>query len=108
MTVDRWNSFPIFQQILMISNELNRSVNCLKKNDTENSRNALERAMELTDLTIEDPKWDKRLKELLRFRELLGMLYSKPEIHFNSLLQNTFIQLNPEAMNILTPPVVEL
>jgi len=106
LSVDRWNSYPVFQQILMISNELNRSENNLKKSEIENSRNALERAMELTDLTINDPKWKQGLKELLRFRELLGMLYSKPEIHLNYLLQSTFIKLNPEAANMLTPPSV--
>jgi hypothetical protein len=37
----------------------------------EYSRNALYRALELLDLTVEDPKNANRLKELLRVRELL-------------------------------------
>ena len=63
MTTEKWFSYPVYQQILMIANELNRAQNALEKGDVENAVHAWERAFELTDLTTADPKNGRLLKE---------------------------------------------
>ena len=39
--------------------------------DLISNENAIYRALELLDLTISDPRWKNRLKEIVRARELL-------------------------------------
>ncbi|HCA67194.1 MAG: hypothetical protein A2249_04270 [Candidatus Jacksonbacteria bacterium RIFOXYA2_FULL_44_7] len=41
----------------------------------EDQKRCIERAYELVDLTVADPKWRGRSKELLRIREMLGEEY---------------------------------
>jgi len=76
LTQERWNSFGITSQILNIASELTRARNRLPDN-TEDCQRSLERVLELIDYTIEDrEKWNRgRLKELLRFRDLIAERY---------------------------------
>ncbi len=101
LTTEKWNSYPRFQQILMIANEMNRAQNALLKNDTQNAIHAWERAFELTDLTINDSSNVRYLKELLRFRELSGELFLNPDANFSKALMNALISLDPKAWNML-------
>jgi hypothetical protein len=75
MDSEKWNRFPLERQILMIGSEFARAKNLLRDNVTAEVRQCYERAFELLDLCTMDPKWQRRLKELLRFREMLGELY---------------------------------
>lgn len=68
---DRWNTFTIHEQMANIGAEVGRSINWKKKNNTVMSINALYRALELIDLTLEDPKHKQVLSELTKMRELL-------------------------------------
>ena len=97
LTTEKWFSYPRHQQLLMIANELNRFRNALQKQDKENAIHALERAFELTDLTTSDPKNPSILKELLRFREMLGELFNQPDIQKNKILMDTLVTLNSTA-----------
>ncbi len=97
MTTEKWSSYPGFQQLLMIANELNRAQNALGKGDTENAIHAWERAFELTDLTVEDQKNARLLRELLRFRELLGETFLTHDATINKELTNALITLDPAA-----------
>ena len=99
----KWMAYPDHQQILMIANELNRAGNALRKGALVNAIHAWERAFELTDLTVEDPKWSMKLKELLRFRETLGALFLQPDSAENELLTRTLITLNSTACNAVRP-----
>lgn len=101
LTTDKWFSYPRHQQLLMIANEMNRSQNALLKQDKENAMHALERAFELTDLTTSDPKNPPILKELLRFREMLGELFNQPDAHKNKTLMEMLITLNSTAYGML-------
>jgi hypothetical protein len=76
LTQERWNSFCITAQILNIASELTRARNRLPDNN-EDCQRSLERVLELIDYTIEDrEKWNRgRLKELLRFRDLIAERY---------------------------------
>lgn len=77
MTVEKWSGYDYASQILMIGSEFARAKSFIQKKQFENVKKCYERAMELLDLTIYDPKWNKtnKLKELLRFREMIGFLY---------------------------------
>lgn len=68
----RWKKLSFFEQMANIGAEVGRSINWKKKNNQKYSRMAIERALELLFLTIDDPKNKKRLKELTRLKEALG------------------------------------
>jgi hypothetical protein len=101
LTTDKWFSYPRHQQLLMIANEMNRSQNALQKQDAENAIHSWERAFELTDLTISDPKNPSILKELLRFREMLGELFSQPDTQKNKILMDTLVTMNSVAYGMM-------
>ncbi|MDD3498246.1 MAG: hypothetical protein PHH24_01915 [Candidatus Moranbacteria bacterium] len=67
-----WLKLSFFEQMANVGSEVERSIIWKDKNNREYSRIAFERALELLDLTIADPKNKKRLKELLRVRECLA------------------------------------
>ncbi len=66
----RWKELSFFQQMANIGSEVERAINW-KNKDEKYSRMALERSLELIDLTIADDKNRERLKELCRIREVL-------------------------------------
>ena len=66
----RWFEFSIIEQLANVGSEVGRAINWRAK-DKESSKKAIERALELIDLTVEDTKNRKRLKEVLRVREAL-------------------------------------
>jgi hypothetical protein len=101
LTTEKWFSYPGFQQLLMIANELNRAQNALGKGDTENAIHAWERAFELTDLTVADLKNTRKVKELLRFREVLGEIFISPDATMNKALMDGLIALDPVAYNTM-------
>ncbi len=68
---DRWFKFSLVEQMANIGSEIGRAINWRGKGENE-SRLFFERGLELLDLTIEDSKNKKRLKELLRVRECLS------------------------------------
>ena len=66
----RWNTFSFFEQMANIGSEVERTISWSKK-DARYSQMALDRAIELIDLTLADPKNRKRLFEIARIREVL-------------------------------------
>jgi hypothetical protein len=90
MDAQKWNRFPLERQILMIGSEFARAQNLQRDNLAGEVLQCYERAFELLDLCATDPKWRSRLKELLRFREILGELYlnvSKDDRQFTMMYQ---------------------
>ncbi len=72
LTLDRWFKFSIFEQLANVGMDVERTIQWKNKGNTEYSKQALDRALELLDFTIVDPKnRGGRLKELLRVREAL-------------------------------------
>lgn len=67
----RWAKFTISEQMANIGSEVERTILWKDKNNSDYSNRALERALELLDLTVEDAKNKSRLKEILRLREAL-------------------------------------
>ena len=80
MDSGKWNRFPLERQVLMIGSEFARAKNLLRDDVSGEVIQCYERAYELLDLCAMDPKWRPRLKELLRFREILGELYLHPSL----------------------------
>ncbi|MGA9115582.1 MAG: hypothetical protein WB626_02290 [Bacteroidota bacterium] len=78
MTPGKWHGYPRERQILMIGSEFARAKNLLGEGVREEVLQCWERAFELLDLCAMDPKWRGGLRELLRFREMLGELYLDP------------------------------
>jgi hypothetical protein len=71
LAAGRWQSFSLVEQLANVGSEIERALTWAAKNNPEYSRMALERGLELLDLTIADPRHRHRLKELTRLREVL-------------------------------------
>jgi hypothetical protein len=74
LAAGRWQALPLVEQLANTGSEVERALNWSTKGRPDYSRNALERALELLDLTIADPRNVARpggLKELTRLREVL-------------------------------------
>ena len=72
LTAERWKRFSFCEQMANIGSEVFRALSWRQKN-REYSRLALERALELLDLTLEVSINSRpRLKELARLREALA------------------------------------
>ena len=70
LTEKKWFAKNIFEQMANVGSEVGRALNWQGKNPKD-SQMAFERALELLDITVADPKNKSRLKELLRLREAL-------------------------------------
>ena len=71
LTSGRWQSFSLMEQLGNVGSEVGRAVRAKRVGNNERMWAALERALELIDLTIADPRWRERLKEPARARELI-------------------------------------
>jgi hypothetical protein len=80
---DRWFRFSLIEQMANIGSEIGRAINW-KNKDEKMSKASFERGLELLDLTIEDPKNKRRLKELLRVRETLADYFCFDNIYASS------------------------
>lgn len=67
----RWFELSLIEQLANVGMDVERTINWKKEGDLDLSRQAFERALELLDFTIADPKNRMRLKEILRVREAL-------------------------------------
>lgn len=94
----RFDSFPSHQQIIMVCNELNRAQN--QRQDPAEYQNCLERALELMGFLIADHKWQGKLKEVLRGRDIVAQYYLEPP-QSTARLQRVLLQLDIEASRLL-------
>ena len=105
LTVEKWQSFSWDKRLLNIGSELIRAKSALQKKDEEARKGALERALELTDLTVEagiKGKTSGFLRELLRFREMVADFYLSPEKKEEEItgLTKIFFDLDPAVHNL--------
>lgn len=107
LSLEKWSKFPPDQQIIMIANEVQRLLTCIKENigfDAERER--IECALELIDLTINCGNQSLR-RELLRFRDLFAALYLMNEqelevsYEFIKKLLRVLLQMNSKSILIL-------
>lgn len=64
----RWFQLSLLEQLGNIGSEVSRAIRA--RGDEKRFESAVFRALELFDLTIRDPRWRKRLKEITRSREV--------------------------------------
>lgn len=72
LAAGRWRELTFFEQMANIGSEVERAIRWREKGKAEVGMRAFERALELLDLTVADPRNLRRLKELLRVREALA------------------------------------
>ncbi len=68
----RWQGLAFVEQMANVGSEVGRASNWRAKGKSDLGMRAFERALELLDLTIADPRNRGRLRELLRVREALA------------------------------------
>jgi hypothetical protein len=67
----RWNELSLLEQLGHVGSEVERALNWKKKNRADLCMRAVERALELMDLTLDCPGNRFRLKESARTREMV-------------------------------------
>lgn len=72
LAAGRWFELSLVEQLGNIGMEVGRARRAKEQEDDQRFWAAVTRAFELLDLTISDPRWVNRLKELVRAREVLG------------------------------------
>lgn len=70
LAAGRWQQFTLAEQLGHVGSEVSRTRKAL--GNEQRFWSAATRAFELLDLTIEDTRWNSRLRELLRVREVLA------------------------------------
>lgn len=89
----RWQELSLAEQMGNIGAEVSRVIHWHEKGDQESKEKALWRALELLDLTISDKRWQGRLLELCRLREIICDLFIGNNTYKTSpkSLQNYFL-----------------
>jgi hypothetical protein len=87
MDLNRWQNFNKRQQLLMIGSEIIRA-KTWQDQDRKKFLLALERALELIDLTLSDEKWKNNLQMILGLREEIAKFYTAQRTDNISLLYN--------------------
>jgi len=99
LTPERWATFSLDRQILMIANEMNRTSSRLRAEDLEGVRLGYERVLRLVDLTVEVNTRRTLRRELLRWRDLAAALYiaTEPGLTEHEAIFRCLLQLTPVA-----------
>lgn len=72
LTLERWFRFSLFEQLANVGADVSRTIRWKHDQNLDYSNKSLDRALELLDATITDPKnRGGKLRELLRVREAL-------------------------------------
>ncbi len=80
----KWSQLSFVDQMANVGSEVERTIRWKEKNNPDYSRKAFERALELLDLSLEDEKNRKRLKEITRTREALADYFAFENIYRSS------------------------
>jgi hypothetical protein len=67
----RWFELTLMEQLGNIGSEVGRASRAKSQGNGERFAGALDRALELFDLTLADRRWQGRLKEIARAREVV-------------------------------------
>ncbi len=87
-----WRTLSLAEQMGNIGSEVSRAARAEGKDKTS-FENAVLRALELFDLTIDDPRWRNRLREIERAREVFSDAATGGREYQSSLadLENYFL-----------------
>jgi hypothetical protein len=95
----RWGRLSVCEQMAHIGSEVSRALNWRKKGNGTLSRNAADRALELTDFSLDAVRTFPRRKEFCRMREALAdFFYGENQYGFTELSwRNYFDHFNYAA-----------
>ncbi|MCI0651396.1 MAG: hypothetical protein L0Z55_05895 [Planctomycetes bacterium] len=72
LAAGRWHTFSLAAQLANVGSEMGRALVARAAGDTQRMDRALDRGLELLDLTIVDPRYrGRRRRELCRVREVV-------------------------------------
>lgn len=83
LAADRWTSLTLCEQFANIGSEVSRAINANEAGRTDRRDKAIDRALELFDLTAADDRWrGARRRELLRARsEFCSLFWVDADMH---------------------------
>ncbi|KKQ28169.1 MAG: hypothetical protein US42_C0001G0020 [Candidatus Magasanikbacteria bacterium GW2011_GWC2_37_14] len=93
-TAERWQNLSLAEQLGNVGSEFGRVTAWQTKNKNSEALLALERTLELLDLSITDSRWqNNKRNELLRLREVIcdNFLQSGHYLASSSWLENYFL-----------------
>jgi hypothetical protein len=71
LAAGRWQTLTLAEQLGNIGSEIERAIRARDRDDAGRFTGGLDRALELFDLTLADPRWrGRRLREIARAREV--------------------------------------
>lgn len=88
LSAGRWFELTLAEQLGNTGSEVGRAIQWNHKQEFNRRNQALDRAFDLLELTISDPRWRSRLKELCRVREVLA----------DTFYGDNYYQDTPEAL----------
>lgn len=68
LAAGRWHTLSLAQQLANIGSEVSRAARAVDK--PERQQGAIDRGLELFDLTLSDARWNGRRREIARAREV--------------------------------------
>jgi len=71
LAAGRWQELTLVEQLANIGSEVSRALRARAAGNEPRSAAALDRALELFDLTLADARWQGRRRELARAREIV-------------------------------------
>ncbi len=76
MTLERWSTFSKRYQLLFIGTEFERAKEWQKEKTSTQFQGALERALALIDLSLNDPKWSEERYRLWVLRDAVAEYFA--------------------------------
>jgi len=81
----KWFTLSLMEQLGNIGSEVERVIQAKQQNNPEKMIRAFYRVLDLIDLTLSDPRFKKRLKEIARTREVLCDVFVGENVYHVSL-----------------------
>jgi len=81
MNKERWHRFSLAQQLGNIGSEITRARIAQEKGQEQSRQEALLRAIDLVNASLQDSRWTSRRRELARFQEVLGDWYAGTNVY---------------------------
>ena len=72
ITQEKWSQLSLGQQMGHVASEIARARHWEEKKDSQNRNKALERAIELVNLTLQDNRWKDETKEVFPLRDSIS------------------------------------
>ena len=72
LAAGRWHELSLLEQLANIGSEVGRATRAKSLGNEERLANALDRCLELFDLTLADDRWHRRRREIARAREIVS------------------------------------